>query len=102
MTKRLLSAMRQYAWFAGVKHHVVQGVEALAELLKSPSAAARAVAAIVAETEHGVQVWVSYFGKPLDPHTNYVLWPNRALRPARRRIQPSPIEQLQMRRRRGD
>jgi hypothetical protein len=24
----------------------------------------------------GVQVWVSYFGKPMDPHTNYVLWPN--------------------------
>ncbi|MBP0622120.1 hypothetical protein [Cupriavidus consociatus] len=102
MTKRLLSAMRQYAWFSGVKHHVVQGVEALAELLKSPSAAARAVAAVIAETEHGVQVWVSYLGKPLDPHTNYVLWPNRVLRPARRRIQPSPIEQLQMRRRRDD
>jgi len=92
MTKRLIAAMRQYAWFAGVKHHVVQGVEALAELLKSPSVAARAVAAIVAETEHGVQVWVSYFGKPLDPHTNYVLWPGRSLRPARRRLQPIPIE----------
>ncbi|WER44952.1 hypothetical protein CupriaWKF_11525 [Cupriavidus sp. WKF15] len=100
MTKRLLSAMRQYAWFAGVKHHVVQGVEALAELLKSPSAAARAVAAIIAETEHGVQVWVSYFGKPLDPHTNYVLWPARALRPARRRVQPLPLEH--MRRSRDD
>ncbi|WP_082016532.1 hypothetical protein [Cupriavidus sp. IDO] len=98
MTKRLLSAMRQYAWFAGVKHHVVQGVEALAELLKSPSVAARAVAAIISETEHGVQVWVSYFGKPLDPHTNYVLWPNRVLRPARRRIQPHPLEHLRDRR----
>lgn len=86
MTKRLFSAMRQYAWFKGVKHHVVQGVEALATLLKSPSVAARAVAAIIAETEHGVQVWVSYFGKPQDPHTNYVLWPQRMLRPARRRI----------------
>lgn len=86
MTKRLLSAMRQYAWFQGVKHHVVQGVEALAELLKSPAVAARAVAAIIAETEHGVQVWVSYFGKPLDPHTNYVLWPTRALKAAPRRI----------------
>lgn len=94
MTKRLLSAMRQYAWFSGVKHHVVQGVEALAELLKSPSVAARAVAAIVSETEHGVQVWVSYFGKPLDPHTNYVLWPSRVLRPARRRVAAIPIQPL--------
>ncbi|KJK23076.1 hypothetical protein UB46_18060 [Burkholderiaceae bacterium 16] len=87
MTKRLLSAMRQYAWFGGVKHHVVQGVEALATLLKSPAVAARAVAAIVAETEQGVQVWVSYFGKPMDPHTTYVFWPmQRALKPARRRV----------------
>ena len=85
MTKSFLAAMRQYVWFKGVKHHVVQGVEALSDLLKSPSATARAVAAIVAETEQGVQVWVSYFGKPMDPHTNYVLWPNRALKPARRR-----------------
>ncbi|CAG9163586.1 hypothetical protein [Cupriavidus pampae] len=86
MTKSFLAAMRQYVWFRGVKHHVVQGVEALADLLKSPSVAARAVAAIVSETEHGVQVWVSYFGKPMDPHTNYVLWPARAMKPARRRI----------------
>jgi len=92
MTKRLLSAMRQYAWFRGVKHHVVQGVEALADLLKSPSAAARAVAAVIAETEHGVQVWVSYFGKPLDPHTNYVLWPGQRLKPARRRVAAIPIQ----------
>lgn len=86
MTKGLLSAMRQYAWFKGVKHHVVQGAEALATLLRSPSVAARAVAAIIAETKDGVQVWVSYFGKPLDPHTTYVLWPQRLLKPARRRI----------------
>jgi hypothetical protein len=91
MTKLLLSAMRQYVWFQGVKHHIVQGVEALAELLKSPSVAARAVAAIIAETEHGVQVWVSYFGKPMDPHTNYILWPQRALKPARRRVAPLPL-----------
>jgi hypothetical protein len=90
MTK-LLSAMRQYAWFAGVKHHVVQGVEALGTLLKSPSVAGRAVAAIISETEQGVQVWVSYFGKPLDPHTNYVLWPMHAMKPARRRLVPIPI-----------
>lgn len=91
MTQRLLSAMRQYAWFKGVKHHLVQGAEALATLLKSPAVAARAVAAIIAETEHGVQVWVSYFGKPMDPHTNYVLWPTRALKPARRRAAlPAP------------
>lgn len=94
MTKRLLSAMRQYAWFGGVKHHVVQGVEALAVLLRSPSVAARAVAAIVAETEQGVQVWVSYFGKPLDPHTNYILWPNRAMKPARRRVAVAPIPRM--------
>ncbi|MGO4330461.1 hypothetical protein AB4Z48_03215 [Cupriavidus sp. 2TAF22] len=91
MTKRLLSAMRQYAWFGGVKHHVVQGVEALATLLKSPAVAARAVAAIVAETEQGVQVWVSYFGKPMDPHTTYVFWPTRALKPARRRVAMVPL-----------
>ncbi|WP_420992782.1 hypothetical protein ACKI2N_006170 [Cupriavidus sp. 30B13] len=91
MTKRLLSAMRQYAWFGGVKHHVVQGVEALATLLKSPAVAARAVAAIVAETEQGVQVWVSYFGKPMDPHTTYVFWPNRVLKPARRRVAMVPL-----------
>jgi hypothetical protein len=91
MTQRLLSAMRQYAWFAGVKHHVVQGVEALADLLKSPAVAARAVAAVISETEHGVQVWVSYFGNPLDPHTNYVLWPTRALKPARQRAQALPV-----------
>ena len=65
--------------------------EALADLLKSPSVAARAVAAIVSETEHGVQVWVSYFGKPMDPHTNYVLWPTRVLKPARRRIAPPQL-----------
>jgi len=90
MPQRLLSAMRQYALFSEVKHHVVQGVEALAELLKSPSAAARAVSAIISETEQGVQVWVSYFGNPLDPRTNYVLWPNRALQPVRRRVNALP------------
>jgi hypothetical protein len=43
--------MRQYVWFKGSSIMWSEGVEALSDLLKSPSAAARAVAAIVAETE---------------------------------------------------
>ncbi len=89
MTRQLISAMRQYATFKGVKHYVVQGVEALSVLLKAPSAAARAIAAIVTETEQGVQVWVSYLGKPFDPHTPYFLQPKPiAIKQHRRRIPP--------------
>lgn len=93
MARQLISAMRQYATFKGVKHYVVQGVDALSVLLKAtPGAAARAISAIVAETEHGVQVWVSYLGKPFDPHTNYFLQPKPLPVKQRRREQVHHID----------